>query len=91
MCIKCAVKKLRRLYSTEGRKYFDQVQRYFVCVVDHGDHIHIRFNGTNESGDWHTLPCSLEQFKVIATCANDVVVGGASSYLLCYVCVDGGG
>ena len=66
MCIDCARRKLRRLRQEHPLGGRNQPDEWFVCIVDHDDHVHVRINGVEGSmspSDWVQIPAPMEVFQ----------------------------
>ena len=65
MCIDCAKRKLRELEREHPRGEAG----WFLCIADHGDHIHIRMNGSGEhggdAGAWTQVPVARAPFEAL--------------------------
>ena len=66
MCLDCARRRLRQLRHTHP---FSEGAGWFMCIVDHDDHIHVRINAQDEEGEdaaaeWIQIPASLDVFQV---------------------------
>ena len=62
MCIDCARRKLRRFKQRNPIP----AEGWFMCIVDHDDHIHVRINGGEQddaSAEWVQVPAPLDVFK----------------------------
>ena len=62
MCIDCARRKLRRLKQQNPVP----AAGWFLCIVDHDDHVHVRVNGGEQddaTAEWVQVPSPLEVFK----------------------------
>lgn len=65
MCIDCAKRRLRELEREHPRGEAG----WFLCIADHGDHIHIRMNGSGEhggdAGAWTQVPVARAPFEAL--------------------------
>lgn len=63
MCLDCARRKLRQLLQMYP---FPQGAGWFLCIVDHDDHIHVRINaqdGEDVAAEWIQIPAALDVFQ----------------------------
>ena len=68
MCLDCARRRLRQLRHTYP---FSEGDGWFMCIVDHDDHIHVRINAQEGEGEgeaaaapWVQIPAPLDVFQV---------------------------
>lgn len=64
MCLTCSKAALKNLLKQE-KKHKTTFAQYSICCLDHGDHVHIRFNRADQSSvhTWHTIRCPHDQLS----------------------------
>ena len=58
MCIDCARRKLRTLGGHRQRG-----ATWYLCIIDHDDHVHIRIDGMHTPEEWVQVSCTYDDLQ----------------------------
>lgn len=67
MCRQCATRTVNQLVEAERGFILENadVEQFSICLTDHTDHVHIKFNRGNQAGEWTRVNCSYATLETL--------------------------